>query len=758
MWCMPMTDTRIDVITQAWNILTDAPKGRVEKSRLVKQVLNIFSEELNISDIENQLSVAKAEGLLQESSTPTRRSSNNSRPSFTHWYTLPAWKEYTFFADLHDRWCYECHTSKQENMVKCCTCLRSFHTQCVKSFLEKQLELERFVSDKRITFSSYGATGSRSASRQSDQSPVTTVTTEHESTTSTMDGSESPTVEPNVDVSVAEHENTEDGEKFRSTSDPSLPANSVKQEDSIETIPILLADGAQFVGVVRSPDRLLSQRLNQPPVKPEDDGPLDLQDNEDMMTISCFPCRLLQNPSKLKTSKKELNYLLNFIVKSHESWLPGDTFSKNMLAKSRKPPLNETTIEICKKMILRLPKTMANIHESVAQEHYTTIEQFLVDLRDIVHNVGIIYGALSVEYDAALYLLANCQYDSEELRRCTDCFRHSNEKIEPHWFARPCTYRHEVVFAKQKSFQYWPAKVLLVTNDKYDVRFFGNPHSRALLQSQFVKPIDSDQAMLKINPKRPGFKQAMQELHMYLALQDGPRQSFAFGNTFSHIAATETGPPAIASPLVPVAPVRSGPARGRPPKRRPSSAVANNLRAAKKTTNGPLMQVNDTSVPIVANIFDETAHTRNQTTFVNNNNITDTGTPSSLGSSAPIRLPRTKQNLRMQQRNTDWVKEKLDQARDLETAKNVAIQFITDMRSNMIERDQQLRAEIEELKKRCAEAKRKRWCSACEKEALLECCWNTAYCSQDCRHKHWAEHRSTHIQQATTRVRQQASK
>ncbi|XP_035777156.1 uncharacterized protein LOC118458572 [Anopheles albimanus] len=234
-------------------------------------------------------------------------------------------------------------------------------------------------------------------------------------------------------------------------------------------------------------------------------------------------------------------------------------------------------------------------------------------------------------------------------------------------------------------------------------------------QSQFVKPIDSDQAMLKINPKRPGFKQTMQELQMYLALPDGPRQSFAFGTTSSHLAATEIAPP-IASPLVPVAPVRSAPGRGRPMKRWQSPSVSSNLRAAKKkTTNGPLVHVDDNSIaPLAANRFEESVHSQNQTSFVNNNTITDTATPSPLGSSTP---------------------------------------FVCHERSKTSEcsRDQQLRAEIEELKRRCAEAKSKRWRSACEKEALLECCWTTAYCSQDCRQRHWAEHRSTHSQLATAR-------
>lgn len=31
------------------------------------------------------------------------------------------------------------------------------------------------------------------------------------------------------------------------------------------------------------------------------------------------------------------------------------------------------------------------------------------------------------------------------------------------------------------------------------------------------------------------------------------------------------------------------------------------------------------------------------------------------------------------------------------------------------------------------ETKRKQWCAYCYKEALLYCCWNTAYCSYPCQ-------------------------
>ena len=37
---------------------------------------------------------------------------------------------------------------------------------------------------------------------------------------------------------------------------------------------------------------------------------------------------------------------------------------------------------------------------------------------------------------------------------------------------------HELVFAKQKGFCYWPAKVIQIKENEYDVRFFGARHQR----------------------------------------------------------------------------------------------------------------------------------------------------------------------------------------------------------------------------------------------------------------------------------------
>jgi hypothetical protein len=48
---------------------------------------------------------------------------------------------------------------------------------------------------------------------------------------------------------------------------------------------------------------------------------------------------------------------------------------------------------------------------------------------------------------------------------CHDCFRLSNEKNHAWWFCLPCTTPHEVVFAKQTGYPFWPAKVN--SNDYY---------------------------------------------------------------------------------------------------------------------------------------------------------------------------------------------------------------------------------------------------------------------------------------------------
>ena len=52
-----------------------------------------------------------------------------------------------------------------------------------------------------------------------------------------------------------------------------------------------------------------------------------------------------------------------------------------------------------------------------------------------------------------------------------------------YFFQRPS---HELVYAKQKGFSYWPAKVIKATPEGYDVRFFGGWHQRYVRMSYLL--------------------------------------------------------------------------------------------------------------------------------------------------------------------------------------------------------------------------------------------------------------------------------
>lgn len=93
----------------------------------------------------------------------------------------------------------------------------------------------------------------------------------------------------------------------------------------------------------------------------------------------------------------------------------------------------------------------------------------------------------------------NCVYDIKEIRRCSDCYVISTLQAEEKWFCIPCNPPHPLVYAKQKGYSYWPAKVMKFEDGIYDVRFFGILHNRAEINKQYIKPITAKPADLQVN-------------------------------------------------------------------------------------------------------------------------------------------------------------------------------------------------------------------------------------------------------------------
>ena len=98
-----------------------------------------------------------------------------------------------------------------------------------------------------------------------------------------------------------------------------------------------------------------------------------------------------------------------------------------------------------------------------------------------------------------LRMYEDCCYDLQEIRRCSDCYRLSNEKGDKMWFCKPCDPPHKLVYAKQKGYPYWPAKIMQIKNDIYDVRFFGGQHLRANIEKTFIRPINVNLKGLQVN-------------------------------------------------------------------------------------------------------------------------------------------------------------------------------------------------------------------------------------------------------------------
>lgn len=124
-------------------------------------------------------------------------------------------------------------------------------------------------------------------------------------------------------------------------------------------------------------------------------------------------------------------------------------------------------------------------------------------LHIIYNNLCILsLAAHSVVGEMGLTMYQDCCYDLQEIRRCADCYRISNEKSEKMWFCIPCNPPHQLVYAKQKGYPYWPAKVMQVNGNVYDVRFFGGHHMRANIEKVFIRPISSTLQSLQVNSTR----------------------------------------------------------------------------------------------------------------------------------------------------------------------------------------------------------------------------------------------------------------
>lgn len=315
-----------------------------------------------------------------------------------------------------DPYCYECHLPG--DLKTCVSCDRSFHDECQRKDPEKPNYLVPSDKDQPYQF------------------PLSV-----------------PDQDRNPSVEVAP----------TPAPQPLLDHNSNIEQESPQTPHFFKHENYEYDDDVFyvSEQKGVRQRT-QPTVKNEQVPSSDTDASSELEMCTC--CRLLKlaairNPPQL--DKKELACLLSKVWRDSYSWVSTDVTT--YMAEHWK----NRDIALVKRILFKTEILgLADIKRNIEAEKYTYLMEFHVDLLDLQHNIAVFFGHQAEEYEPTKRLIRDVSHYIQEIRKCVDCFRYSNEaNLSKMWFAKPCTQRHELVFAKTPGYPSWPAKVRMKLND-----------------------------------------------------------------------------------------------------------------------------------------------------------------------------------------------------------------------------------------------------------------------------------------------------
>uniref|UniRef100_A0A1I8NRZ6 MYND-type domain-containing protein n=1 Tax=Stomoxys calcitrans TaxID=35570 RepID=A0A1I8NRZ6_STOCA len=619
----------------------------------------------------------------------------------------------------HDWYCYECHLPGQ--LEHCGQCWRSFHRVCFRKNPERPnyaVPSSKKQKNRLPAFSS-------DTDSETDADTAARCSTAMDSDHETRENSSQVQVcQPRSRNSIHEVADNDDNPCSPQINQPEpkpLIDEDIESKSKVDVV---------CLGEVRPPNRKRpNTTASNISYKSEN---VTLGDEDDVDIELCTSCRLLKranlhNPPNLQSD--ELSHLINYTFSYNREWLTHDV--REYLTAQR---FNVKEINLINHLLLYSPiKRLTDIASKMQRNEYKFLTEFLVDLLDIQHNIGVFFGPYSTEMESTKWLLRDVAHDLSEIRRCPDCFRYSHEKDSVIWFAKPCVQRHELVYAKHSGFPYWPAKVIRVlANNKFDVRFFGGTHSRALIDVRFIKPIDSDVKSLKLG-NSPTIKKAMEELRYHQMLSTYPPSKFSF---HANLQETEEIIRTVISsnPNTTILKDR----RSRNGKRRKSAVIS--------IEDDMFLGGNTTSQ-------DSTAGSSHSTRrVVGQQNIVCPELKVSVKRLKPHQIPSSfyessnnsiseKRTTRKSTKNTSgkdqsqgWKK----MLKEIEEARKIINEYKV-KNEKLQSQKQKLRETIKKQELERKIMKRKQWCYWCLSEAIYLCCFRAAYCSQICQSRHWKE-------------------
>ncbi|CAG0891069.1 unnamed protein product [Darwinula stevensoni] len=121
------------------------------------------------------------------------------------------------------------------------------------------------------------------------------------------------------------------------------------------------------------------------------------------------------------------------------------------------------------------PLDLSSVEYQLKKKHYMSLDSFFSDVKWILHNCIVFNSSDSPLTTVAKKIVKLCREEISEIRVCPDCYYHAHIQPET-WFTE--TYPHVLIWARMRSFPFWPGKAMRCTNGSVDVRFFG-AHDRA---------------------------------------------------------------------------------------------------------------------------------------------------------------------------------------------------------------------------------------------------------------------------------------
>lgn len=397
---------------------------------------------------------------------------------------------------------------------------------------------------------------------------------------------------------------------------------------------------------------------------------------------------------------------------------------------------------------------LAIMDAKIKKNEYNSLAEFQADAHNILHNILVYHGAHSIIGEMGNTMYQDCCYDLQEIRRCADCYRISNEKSEKLWFCIPCRPPHQLVYAKQKGYPYWPAKVMQVNGNIYDVRFFGGHHMRANIEKLFIRPITSSLQSLQIK-RSTAWNRAFEELRHHQSLlhkmgksigeldlgddNDAPKAKIRHVES-SGSRNTDSSPSkqVLKDLRVKVERLSSDGHNDAPPSQgetEDSERSPKNSKAKSEERQVPCLPVAEDEEPaggISSTCPQGLKKEGSQEDMVTSSCQeprtkcvsvqTDQVQPESL----PAKIKRER---RTSEQPTTTALEKLRRELELEKCK--------ELEKLQAEHAKEVRQLTDKHQQVISEIKKKQWCYNCEAEAIYHCCWNTAYCSTDCQQVHW---------------------